>query len=145
MVFLRVVKTIVGSLLFLVHGYCSVSFSIFCITFILVIASNCNIKKLPICCTSTHFIWLVSEKHRLIGNRIINKSANSLTGSAWEATITGRTQTCRRVWNISKLLHFMEMRLHKKKFTLQKLWTTSTNLSHRDPLLQLEMISFPET
>ena len=46
----------------------------------LVIASICNIKKLPICCTSTHFIWLVSEKHRLIGNRIIiNKSANSLT------------------------------------------------------------------
>ena len=28
--------------------------------------------------------------------------------------ITGRTQTGRRVWNISKLFHFMEMRLHKK-------------------------------
>lgn len=28
--------------------------------------------------------------------------------------------TGRRAWNISKLLHFMvQMRLHKKKFTLQ--------------------------
>ena len=84
-------------------------------SFVLVIASICNIKKLPICCTSTFFIWIVSEKHTLIGNRIIiNKSANSLTGSAWETMITGRTQTGRRVWNISKLLHFMEMWLHKK-------------------------------
>lgn len=77
---------------------------------LVIIASICNIKKLPICCTSSYFIWLVSEKHRLIGNRIITKSANSLTGSAREAMITGR-----RVWNISKLLHFIEMRLHKKK------------------------------